>query len=276
MARSSIRIPLEIPLLATTFLLQLTNAQIGTVTQDIFTLTAFTLQKPCAQSCFLNTGFCPNDVLGSAIGCKTESNCFSNNWEATNDCYCRSDLQQPAQDYLTSCVEEYCDVGDSRIDASSAGSIYAQYCVEKGYISVSAPANVPATTTGSEGIVSISTASSTSNPVSSTSNSQGSSSGSVKLTTPEIIGIAVGGVAILLILLGWLITEYKRRRDGRRRNVQHQLPPNYPMDLYPEQYYQHKAESEVTPDDSISMASGMPGPAPTLLSNLHNYPPHRY
>jgi hypothetical protein len=268
MARSTIRILFELLLLATTFLLPLTNAQIGTITQDIFTLTAFPLQKPCAQSCFLYSGFCPSDVLGGAIGCNTQSDCFTNNWEATNNCYCRSDLQQPAQDYLTSCVKKHCDVGDSRIDASSAGSIYANYCVEKGYAFVTAPANVPATTTRSEAIGGVPTASST-------SNLQASSSKSVNLTTPEIVGIAVAGVAVLLISLGLLRTVKRRWGDGRSGNAPYRQPPTYPSP-YPEPHYQYKVESEVMPDDSISMASGMPRPAPTLLSDVHSYPPRGY
>jgi hypothetical protein len=281
MTRSTIRNSLRLSLLATTLLLQLTNAQVGTITQDIYTLSAFSLQKPCAQSCFVVTGFCPYDVLGSDIGCKSQTNCDGNNWQATNDCYCRTDLQQPAQEYLTSCVEEGCTVGNSEIDASSAGSIYAQYCAEKGYSPATEPATVQATTTGPGASTTTAGGGVVGGPTaSSTSYSQSLSSGSGKLSTWTIIGIVVAGLAGLALLAVTLKIAFKRSGRGEGSKVQQPPPihqqPVYPMNLYPEPYYQQKAESEVTPDDSVSMISGMPGPAPTLVSNAQSYPPRRY
>jgi hypothetical protein len=284
MTRSTIRNPLHLSLLATTLLLQLTHTQVGTITQDIYILSAFPLQKPCAQSCFVVTGFCPNDVLGSAIGCKSQTNCDGNNWQATNDCYCRTDLQQPAQDYLTSCIEGLCTVGDSKIDASSAGSIYAQYCAEKGYSPAAQPATVQATTTGPGASTTTVGGGVGGGPTaSSTSGSQGLSSGSGKLSTVTIIGIVVGGLAGLAFLAVTLKRVFKRpgRGEGSKVQYQQQPPPIhqqpvYPMNLYSESYYQQKAESEVTPDDSVSMVSGMPRLAPTLVSNAQSYPPRRY
>lgn len=284
MTRSTIRNPLHLSLLATTLLVQLTHSQVGSITEDIYTLSAFPLQKPCAQSCFVVTGFCPNDVLGSEIGCKVRTNCDDSNWQATNDCYCRTDLQQPAQDYLTSCIEEWCTVGDAEIDASSAGSIYAQYCAEKGYSPATEPATVQATTTGPGASTTTVGGGVGGGPTaSSTSDSQGSSSGSGKLSTTTIIGIVVGGLAVLTFLAVTLKRVFKSlgHREGRKGQYQRQPPPIhqqpvYPMNLYPEPYYQQKAESEVTPDDSVSMVSGMPRPAPTLVSNAQSYPLRRY
>jgi hypothetical protein len=284
MTRSTIRNPLRLSLLATTLLLQLTHAQVGTITQDIYTLSAFPLQKPCAQSCFVVTDFCPGDVLGAEIGCKTQTNCADNNWQATNDCYCRSDLQQPAQDYLTSCVEESCTVGDFKIDASSAGSIYAQYCAEKGYSPAAEPATVQATTTGPGASTKTVGGGVGSGPTASpTSDSQSSSSGSGKPSTLTVIGIVVGLLAGLAFLAVTLRVVFNCLGYGGGRKVQHpqkpppiQQQPVYPMDLYPEPYYQQKAESEVTPDDSVSMVSVMPRPAPTLVSHAQSYPPRRH
>jgi hypothetical protein len=286
MTRSTIRNPLYLSLLATTLLLQLTHTQVGTITQDIYSLSAFPLQKPCAQSCFLTTGFCPNDVLGSEIGCKVRTDCDDSNWQATNDCYCRTDLQQPAQDYLTSCVEEWCTVGDAEIDASSAGSIYAQYCVEKGYSPAAEPATVQATTTGPGASTTTVGGGVGSGPTaSSTSDSQGLSSGSGKLSMSTIISIVVGSLAGLAFLAVTLRIVFRRLGRGKGSKVQYQQQqqprpihqqPVYPMNLYPEPYYQLKAESEVTPDDSVSMVSGMPGLAPTLVSNAQSYPSRRY
>ena len=278
MPRSTIRKPLHLSLLATTLLLQFINAQVGTITQDIYTLSAFPLQKPCAQACFIGTVLCSTDVLGGEIGCKM-SECQDSNWQATNDCYCRADLQQPAQDYLTSCIESQCTVGDVKIDASSAGSIYAQYCVEKGY----SPATVQATTTGPGAGASTSTVGGGVGggpTASSTSDSQGSSSGSSKLSTWTIIGIIVGCLAGLAFLAVTLKIVFKCLGCGGGRKLQPSPPiyqePIYSMNLYPEPYYQQKAESEVTPDDSVSMISEMPRPVPTLVSNVQSYPPRRY
>lgn len=58
-----------------------TNAQIGTAYQDITTAPAFINLKPCAQDCFVDTGFCPNDVLASKIGCKEHTRCADSNWQ---------------------------------------------------------------------------------------------------------------------------------------------------------------------------------------------------
>ena len=278
MTRSTIRNPLHLSLLAATLILQLTHAQVGTITEDIYTLSAFSLQKPCAQSCFVITGVCPNDVLGSVIGCKTETDCFGSNWPATNDCYCRTDLQQPARDYLTSCIENGCNVGNSKIDASSAGSIYAQYCAEKGYSTATGPATVQATTTESGASTTTGSGASTTN-ASPTSGSQGSSSGSGKLSTTTIISIAVGGVVGLTLLVLMVMRVFKR--SGRTVPPPTiPQPPIYPDDfysrLYSGPYSGPKAESEVTPDDSVSMVSGMPRPAPTLVSNVQSHPPRRY
>jgi hypothetical protein len=277
MTYSTIRGQLYLILLATALLLQLTHAQVGTITQDIYDISAFPSQKPCAQSCFVLTGFCPNDVLGGIIGCKSHSNCDDSNWQATNDCYCRTDLQQPAQNYLTSCVESQCTVGDSRIDASSAGSIYAQYCAGKGY-SIVAPATVQATATGPGGSTGTVGGVGSGPTASSTSNSQGSLSGSSKLSTTTIIGIAVGGLAGLVFLVVMIKEMFKWLGGGRNSKAptQYQHPINQPV--YPiGPYSEPKAwESDVTPDDSVSMVSAFPRPAPTMVSNIPSYPPHRY
>lgn len=280
MTRSTIRNPLHFSLLVTTLLLQLTHAQIGTITQDVSTLSAFPLQKPCAQSCFFTTDFCPNDVLGSAIGCKSWTDCSDSNWQAVNDCYCRTDLQKPAQDYLTNCIGKKCTVGDVKIDASSAGSIYAQYCAQKGYSPAAEPATVQATTTGPGASTRTLGAGVGGGPTaSSTSDSQGLSLGSGTLSTSAIIGIVVGGLAGVVFLAVTLKMVFKWLGCWGGRKVQpspiHQQAV-YPRNIYSEPYYQQKAESEVRPEDSVSMVSGMPRVAPTFVSNVQSYPPYRY
>jgi hypothetical protein len=268
-------------LLSVLLFTRVTTAQIGTITQDITAIAAYGLQKPCAQSCFQTTGFCPNDILGSKIGCREHTDCYDANWQATNDCYCRSDLQKAAQDYLTSCVKRSCTAGDARIDGSTAGGIYVQYCKEKGYKLAAGPATVPASATGtatSAGGNNGPTETSTTSP----SNQQGSPSpsGSKKLPTSTIIGIAVGGLVGLVILWAVLssVLKWFGCTGGGRKPLpqqQHPLPfheqASYPMNLYPEQpYWQQKpvgAESEVGPDDSVSVVTA-PRFAPTMVSNV--------
>jgi hypothetical protein len=113
--------------------------------QTIFSLDAFSSQKPCAKSCFTTgqLGYCFVDMVGSALGCVDDSACgLGTSGLATNNCYCRTDLQSIAESFLTSCVKSACTAGDSLIDISSAGSIYDSYCSSEGF-----PVNVPAATT---------------------------------------------------------------------------------------------------------------------------------
>ncbi|KAF2501497.1 hypothetical protein BU16DRAFT_201114 [Lophium mytilinum] len=249
------------------------HAQVGTVTQQVTTLSAFPSQKECARDCFVTTGFCPNDILGSVIGCAPHTDCQDSNWLAKNDCYCRQDLQPVAQSYLTSCVSEGCKVGDVAIDASTAGSIYSQYCVEKGF-AVTGPATIQATTTGPGGSSTV-TATGVSLEPTSSSTGKSSSSQSHGLSTSAIIGIAVGGLAGLVIL-STLLKKLECFGGGK---VPHppqppfNLQPVYPPNPYHEPYYPKMAGSEITPDDSVSMVSGMPPPAHTLVSAAPAYHP---
>jgi len=122
----------------------ITLAQV-TELQTIFSLDAFSSQKPCAQDCFTSgpIGGCFVDVVGDALGCVNDNVCgLGSSGLASNNCYCRTDLQSVAESFLTSCVRSACTAGDSSIDISSAGSIYGYYCSSQGY-----PAKVTATTT---------------------------------------------------------------------------------------------------------------------------------
>lgn len=122
--------------------LTLTLAQ-DTTPQTIYSLSAFTMQKPCAQDCFTFSQLgCISDVLAGAIGC--QNNYCSANFGAPDNCYCRTDLQSAAESFLTSCVSKSCTVGDSSIDVSSAGSIYENYCSSKGFPVAAAATTTPA------------------------------------------------------------------------------------------------------------------------------------
>ncbi|KAF2110495.1 hypothetical protein BDV96DRAFT_202657 [Lophiotrema nucula] len=255
-----------------------TQAQIGTITQDVTTAAAFGLQKQCARDCFVTTGFCPNDILGSDIGCASHTDC-NGRWQATNDCYCRSDLQGPAQAFLTSCIERECSVGDSRIDASSAGSIYAQYCLEKGYSPEAKPATVPATTTKGTGAQTQTAAGGfAAGPTASTTNDNSNSSSSSKLSISTIIGIVVGSLAGLAFLAVALKILFNCLSKTRNKKQVYTPPPQTPyytqQPVYSAQphnglpYYSQPSPmtEEVGPDDSVSMVGGPARPAPTLVS----------
>jgi hypothetical protein len=162
--------------------------------------------------------FCPNrvyqyaDGVASAIGCN-HGLCRNGQdyYPAKDDCFCRSDLQTVAQNYLSTCVLSHCTVGDSSIDMSSAVSIYNSYCSAKGF--------VPATTTapGTQGNPTA-TRATTANPgtiatatTSAATNNNDSGSSSFGGLSPGLeAGIAIAGlfVAILTLWVGWL--TYKK------------------------------------------------------------------
>ncbi|OAL02811.1 hypothetical protein IQ06DRAFT_345800 [Phaeosphaeriaceae sp. SRC1lsM3a] len=240
---------------------------------------------------------CPIDVLARKLGCEANE-CSSRGWQAKNDCYCRPDLQKPAHDWLTSCIQSSCSVGNADLDASTAGSIYARYCGEKGYPSGPLPATVAATVTASDGSVHTSTrvfdaptGKSTSGSGPSTPGSPSSSSSSNSLSLTTIIGIVVGSLAALAFLaiavkVFWNFCGpcFKRKSLAQQ---QHQLPfvdnkgAIYPMHPYKgEAYYASpRMEDDLRPDDSFSVAGGLAQPAPTLISDggpPRGWQPSRY
>jgi hypothetical protein len=252
-------------------------AQDNRATQDISNVSAYTLQKPCARGCFQSHGLCSSDVLGGELGCVTAAKCNAYGWQAPNDCYCRADFQNIAQDYLSSCVSRACSLGNVGIDASSAGSIYSQYCSQKGY-QAALPASVPATMTGAGGQAKTSAGGGVAGPTSSANpgqNNSSSDSKSFSLTT--IIGIAVGSLAGLLVLV-YLLKIVRQRFLKKTNYPQHPLAPVQHQPVYPTNPYYSphypspKFEAELGPDDSASMLSGPVRPAPTLVSGMGN--PH--
>lgn len=101
--------------------------------QTIFSLSDYKDQLPCAQNCFLspysNNYGCITDAIASVLGCAC-NNCrgLDSEFGATNDCYCRTDLQPIGLSYLTKCVSSGCTLGDPTNDIQRAGSIYYNYC----------------------------------------------------------------------------------------------------------------------------------------------------
>jgi hypothetical protein len=239
------------------------RSQVGTVTQEITKLPDFALQKQCAQECFVFANeYCPLDMLGMNVGC-VEMQCDSTNkkWQARNDCYCRPDNQQPAQEYLDSCIQKSCSIGDASVDASSATSIYLHYCEEKGY-AVTTPASNEATTTSfAKPSQTSAGAGSASGPTGVTVDPSSGASSRSGLSVAAIVGIVVAAVAGL-ILVGLCVWFYKRSHPP--------TPPPRPDPVFPSKnlYDGSGPGPDIDPSDSISQV-GMQQPQrlpPTVIS----------
>lgn len=195
--------------------------------QTINSLTAFTSQLPCAQSCFTYYGGgCCSDGIGSVIGCQNPAPCYGPSKGAPDRCYCRTDLQSLAVAYLTSCVANQCTLGQSTNDISSAVSIYEDYCASKGFV-----VNVPAATTGTGGNTGtsiINTPASSSTTSSPSSHSSGSSGG---LSPGAISGITIGSFVFTAVgvFLAWQQLQEMRRERRERREAQARA---YPLHNY--------------------------------------------
>ena len=107
----------------------------GTATQTVAKGDDFAGMRPCAQGCFWDRCW---DLVGAAAGCAP--GCGT----ARNDCYCRADTMSIVNDYLLDCVKGRCNVGDYRIDATSATNVYNDYCHALEYTAAEAK---PTTTT---------------------------------------------------------------------------------------------------------------------------------
>ncbi|KAJ9642638.1 hypothetical protein H2204_002286 [Knufia peltigerae] len=193
--------------------------------ESIYTLDAFSQQQSCVQSCFVG-GYsnieCYSDVLGSALGCPN-SPC-SKTFAAVDDCYCRGDLQTAAYDFLSSCIDETCSVGDNAVNLANAASIYYGYCTQRGFTAIPAQNTAATTTSPSNGESTVtqpnSRAGTTSSPLatgstgssSSTPSSSSSSSGTSPLTIALAVVGSVAGIAILVAAIAfWKI---RQRRNG--------------------------------------------------------------
>jgi len=197
------------------------EAQTGATHQSIFTLDAFLFQQNCVQNCFTN-GYanidCYTDLLGSAIGCPN-SPC-SKTWAAVDDCYCRGDLQPAARDWLSSCIDSLCTVGDNTVNVDNAASIYSSYCTDKGFTALPVQ-NVAETSTKKTNSASTGTTAnnqpgetSSSNNESSSSQTPPSSSSSTNHTLTIALGVACGLFVIICIVAGYLF--WKIRRDKKK------------------------------------------------------------
>lgn len=224
-----IRIPSTALLLLLVF--DLTIAQ--TAYESIFTLNAFALQQTCVQNCFTQ-GYanidCYTDVLGSMLGCPNTP--CSSTFAAVDDCYCRGDLQTAAHDWLSTCIEQLCSVGDNAVNLATAASIYSGYCTARGFMAQPASNTAETTLPGGDSVsatASTGTGPTSAGSISSTSTTSSSSTSTSTSNTLTIALASVIGVAAIAILaLGITCWNIRRKKKAKL-----ETPSLYNLGPYP-------------------------------------------
>jgi hypothetical protein len=250
----------------------------GTTTayESLYTVDAFSQQQTCVQSCFIQ-GYanidCYTDVLGSMIGCPN-SPC-SATFAAVDQCYCRGDLQTAAHDWLSTCINTMCSVGDNSVNLGNAASIYSGYCTAKGFMALPAQNTAEATSPGSIQVPSTASTGFGAKPTSSTISSSTTPLSSTSTNNTMVIALAVvGSVAAIAILVAG-ITCWKIRRQRRRVPKISGGWSNNLSTLNLQQHSGSRISETVHPDDSASSLGSQPaivGPfypnyaAPSMLS----------
>ncbi|KAI0439586.1 hypothetical protein F4803DRAFT_31555 [Xylaria telfairii] len=182
-------------------LLQLAASESVSITE----LPIYSAQKPCARKCFTNGAYEGPDKLANYIGCEYHL--------PQNDCVCRSDQQERADSWLSSCVSNSCS--RNLVDASSAVSIYDAYCTNAGYLRIAEATPTPT----SDNLDSPTTNSiATSDPtVSTITNNEDDDTDTRRdgLGTGEIVGIVIGVLGFIATAIGTWFT-YKAIRNKRQ------------------------------------------------------------
>ena len=246
-----------------------------TAYESIFTLTAFSQQQVCVQSCFVQ-GYaninCYTDLLGSMLGCQN-SPC-NTAWAAVDECYCRGDLQTAAHDWLSTCISSMCTVGDSSVNLANAASIYSGYCTGRGFMALPAQNTAEATAPGNTQVSSTASTAFGTTPTSSTGSSSTTPVSSTSTNNTMTIALAVvGGVAAIAILVA-ATTCWKIRRDKKRAQGSSGGWSNDLSTLYSRPNGGSRISETVHPDDSASSLNqpAIVGPyypthsAPSMLS----------
>lgn len=138
---------------------------------------AYVLLRDCVHTCLAGPYGVPD-----YLGCNQ------------NACVCRPDLQISGDDFLTTCINNYCDNDPS--DVSTAVSLYSSYCSVNGYNMNATPSSAVATTT-SGGSSSPTPASQPHNPTASTSSS------SPSIQTPRKFPVVAFLAMVYLIIPIW-------------------------------------------------------------------------
>lgn len=97
----------------------------------------FQAQRPCAQRCY-------SGGVGDSFRVLQEIGCES--LPGSNDCYCRADLQDQAQAYISSCVWSAC--ASKTQDLNIATQLYIDYCTSNGFLRDAGVTTAAPVTTG--------------------------------------------------------------------------------------------------------------------------------
>lgn len=273
------------PILIFEFILLLSpnfrSVKAQTAYQSIFTLDAFAVQQSCVQSCF-TVGYanidCNTDLLGSVIGCPNTP--CSKTWAAVDDCYCRGDLQPVAHEWLSSCIDELCTVGDNAVNVANAASIYSGYCTERGFTALPAQNSAETTSTKAGSSSVASTTKDTLSDTTSTSTTSGSSaetsssSGSSSNNTLTIALAVACGVVVIMALGGvaacWKIRRNKKKTYSNPGNLGPWLSNSSTLPLRPQGGSQvSDGTTEVLPSESASQVGGQ---TPMMGPSYPHYP----
>ncbi|KAK3324882.1 hypothetical protein B0H66DRAFT_106526 [Apodospora peruviana] len=109
--KDGLAMPLRLPLPLLLLLLTLSPV-VSAITDavSIASVPAWRSLRSCAQGCIFCRGDSP-ELLADGLGC-------GGPWP--NSCFCRTDLNSIATQFLSSCIHLRCTVGDARLDFTSA------------------------------------------------------------------------------------------------------------------------------------------------------------
>ena len=249
--------------------------------QQIFTESAFQEQQTCVQNCFtFRLSGCTTDILGSFIGCPINScTLATGKFGAMDSCYCRSDLQLAAQEWIMSCVRDMCSVGDTSVIIATAVSIYEGYCSSRGY--AAAPADTAANTTpagtgGSNPTASPGTSASSKSTAGGSASVPSSppSSSSSSSSSNTAVYIALGVVSAMLVIACTVGFFCVRRYKQSKRRIHQGSSPMQMGYMNQGQYTPstHPLRSDVSSHISIGRPEVRPEDSASNLGVPPSYP----
>ncbi|KAH8674591.1 hypothetical protein BGZ60DRAFT_404357 [Tricladium varicosporioides] len=214
----------------------------------ITTLPAFSTQKPCLQTCFMN------NIVNEASKLPGYVHCPFKNEQYDSTCVCQATLAQSASTFLIGCVSLACG---SNMDVDSALGIYEDYCGRtstraavqaQGGATVTGPGSGVTTTI----VVSVggsSTGGVTGTPTNLQNSSPSASSSSVPTTTngmntAVIAGIIALAVVSILSLAGVIFLLCRRQKT---KELEKSSQPQGEARMDPLATGEFKYESEIAP-----------------------------
>ncbi|KIV90287.1 hypothetical protein PV10_07606 [Exophiala mesophila] len=196
---------------------------------------------------------------------------FLGTFAAVDDCYCRGDLQLVANEWLSSCIDELCTLGDNGVNLANAASIYTGYCNDRGFTALPAQNSASTTQATSRSTTSTNTRnlSTSTNPAEEPETTPNNDSSNNK--TLEIALAVVGGIAGLAIIIAAVF--FRKIRQKRRQQNPVDLP-TYPNN------YGYMSTQQLRPSDLHRLSAETLGPPDSYsVANMPAYtrplnPPH--